>query len=45
MRCPIHPHRELTCAACLGAKGGRSKSAKKAAAVRLNGAKNTGKRK
>jgi len=36
VNCPFHPDRELTCPACNGAKGGRSKSAKKVNAARKN---------
>src|SRR5271170_4486444 len=40
MHCPIHTRRELSCSACEGAKGGRSKSAQKIKAARKNGARN-----
>ena len=33
--CPVH-HRVLVCPSCLGAKGGKKKSAKKAAASKEN---------
>ncbi len=40
MPCKIHPERELTCLACQGAKGGKSKSPEKQTAARKNGRRN-----
>lgn len=34
--CHIHPDTALTCARCIGAKGGKSRSKKKLAAIRKN---------
>jgi hypothetical protein len=39
MTCPEHPHIQLTCAACVGRRGGHAKSRRKQQAARTNGQK------
>jgi hypothetical protein len=39
MTCPEHPHITLSCAACVGRRGGQAKSRRKREAARANGRK------
>jgi hypothetical protein len=39
MTCPEHPHIQLTCAACMGRRGGQAKSHRKQQAACANGRK------